>query len=77
MGGHVQENKLEKFLHNSQGMCWVDTLDHFDKSAKLSLFEHIYKHPYIKKKKKTRSHNFISFKVSLIFRCSFFPPIVL
>lgn len=49
MGGHVQENKLEKFLYNSQGMCWVDTLDHFDKSGKLLLFEHIYKNPYIKK----------------------------
>lgn len=32
----------------TEGMCWVDALDHFDKSAELLLFEHIYKHPYIK-----------------------------
>ena len=46
MGGHVQENKLEKFLYNSQDMCRVDTLDHFDNSAEFLLFEHTYKHPY-------------------------------
>lgn len=50
MGGHVQENKLEKCLYNNKGICWVDTLDHFNKNAELWLFEHIYKHSHIKKK---------------------------
>lgn len=53
MGGHVQENKLEKCLYNSKGMSWLHTLDHFDKSTEWLLFEHISKHPYVKKNKKT------------------------
>lgn len=48
MGGHVQENKLEKCLCNDKGMCWLHTLDHFDKSTEFLLFEHISKHPYVK-----------------------------
>lgn len=40
MAVHVQESKLEKFLF---------IVIYFDKSAELLLFEHIYKHPYIKK----------------------------
>lgn len=56
MGGHVQENKLEKCLYNSKGMCWLHTLDHFDKSTELLLFEQISKHPYVKNKKQKNKH---------------------
>lgn len=42
MGNHVQENKHEKFLVNSKGMCWGDTPDPFDKSTELSLSELVY-----------------------------------
>lgn len=42
MGDHVQENKHEKFLVNSKGMCRGDTHDPFDESTEVSMFEQVY-----------------------------------
>lgn len=41
MSDHARENTFEKCLWNSKSMCWVATLDRFDKSEELLLFEHI------------------------------------